>query len=87
MKPYEWSPVIHAYVYLLTKVPCEISYKNAKVYLDGNIFLKIRGKCISCLSNFFGQDNEQPVFESNVIIECTYSGNYMNCKCQKKGES
>lgn len=55
--------------------------------LVGNTFLKIRGKCISRLSNFFGQVNEQPAFESNVIIECTYSGNYMNCKCQKKKEN
>lgn len=84
LKPYEWSPIIHSYFYALTKLPCCISYKNAKVCPNGEIFLKINGKCTVCLSNFQGVVIDQPLSIDIVTIDCTYQGGFRHCESSNK---
>ncbi|CAI6375455.1 unnamed protein product [Macrosiphum euphorbiae] len=84
LKPYEWSPVIHNYFNALTKLPCSISYKNAKVCPNGEISLKIYEKCTVCLSNFQLVLIDQPLCTDIVTIDCTYEGGFRHCKSSNK---
>lgn len=50
LKPYKWTPIINEHFFEQTKLPCYITYKYAKIYREGAVFLDIMGSCFLCLS-------------------------------------
>lgn len=77
--PYQWTTIIHEHFFDLTKKPCPISYKYAKVFPMGHIYLKIFGQCTKCQSVLKGVVHNLPESNSRVLIKCSYSGSFDSC--------
>jgi len=59
-------------------------YKHAKIYPNGQIFLNILGHCSTCKSIFMGILNSCPDENVRVIIRCTMTGQFKNCRSYRK---
>lgn len=84
LQPYKWTSVIHEHFYEQTKLPCSISYKYAKIFQEGQVFLKIAGHCSACNSTLSGYLTSCPTVGSRAIIKCNIKGNFKSCKTHKK---
>lgn len=59
-------------------------YKHAKIYPNGQIFLNILGHCSTCKSIFTGILNNCPDENVRMIIRCTITGKFKNCRSYRK---
>lgn len=84
LTPYIWTPIINEHFFEQTRLSCALTYKYAKIYLNGQVFLDIIGHCSICMSNFKGIVIDKPESESRVIINCSYNGQFNSCKSGKK---
>lgn len=84
LKPYNWTSVIHEHFFEQTKLPCSMVYKHAKIYPNGQIFLNILGYCSTCKSIFTGILNNCLDENVRVIIRCTMTGQFKNCRSYRK---
>lgn len=80
LTPYQWTNIFHEHFFEQTKQSCPIVYKYAKICQTGNIYLKIFGQCSTCRSFLKGIVHNPPEPESRVVIECSYTGIFKNCK-------
>ncbi|KAF0749942.1 Uncharacterized protein FWK35_00013587 [Aphis craccivora] len=78
--PFQWTNIINDHFFDQTKKPCKIVYKYAKIYVMGNIYLKMFGRCAACQSIFKGLLQNPPEPDSRVIIQCSYVGLFEYCK-------
>jgi len=72
--PFQWTNIINEHFFEQTKKPCKMLYKYAKIYVMGNIYLKMFGRCAACQSIFKGLIQNPPEPDSRVIIQCSYVG-------------
>jgi len=84
LKPYNWTSVIHDHFFEQTKLSCAMQYKYAKIYPDGQQFLSILGICSICKSVFKGILDNCPDTDKRVIIKCSITGMFKNCRSNKK---
>lgn len=48
LNPDVWTTIIHSHFWEQTKIPCCVSYKRAKVYINGVYYCEFYGQCTSC---------------------------------------
>lgn len=84
LQPHKWTSVIHEHFYEQTKLPCSIVYKYAKIFQEGQVFLKIAGHCSTCNSTLSGNLASCPSVGSRVIIRFNIKGNFKSCRTHKK---
>jgi len=82
--PYEWTPIINEHFFEQTKLACCVKYQRAKIYPEGEFFLKIDGVCTFCKSIFKGCLTNEPNEESRVVIRFTLEGLYLQCTTRNK---
>lgn len=84
LHPHKWTSVMHEFFYEQTKLPCSIVYKNAKIYQEGQVFLKMSGYCSACESILTGILTSCPTQGSRVIIRCTLKRKFKSCRTNRK---
>lgn len=82
--PYEWTPIINEHFFEQTKLACCVKYHRAKIYPEGELFLKIDGICKFCKSIFKGCITNEPNEKRRVVIQCTMEGSYLQCTTRNK---
>jgi len=55
-----WTPVLAEHFWIHTELPCNLSFKRAKVYPIGQVYIKVIGRCSVCGSNFEGSALQRP---------------------------
>lgn len=55
-----WTPIIAEHFWIHTKLPCCLSFRRAKVSLNGDNYISIIGRCTACSSYFKGIISEKP---------------------------
>lgn len=60
----EWSHIIAEHFWELTHLQCCFTFKRAKVYPAGQIYVNIFGRCKICKSNFKGVIHHEPSSDS-----------------------
>jgi len=55
-----WTPVLAEHFWVHTELPCCISFKRAKVFPNGQVYVKVVGRCSVCESYFEGFVSQRP---------------------------
>lgn len=56
----KWSPILSEHFWVLTELPCCLSFKRAKVYPTGQVYIYVLGRCSICGSHFEGTVSQRP---------------------------
>lgn len=82
-KRHTWTSTLYEKIWLETKIPCAISFRNAKISQSG-IFVKVSGICPECKCIFSGRIANKPKIDENVVMECAIEGFDTNVVHKKK---
>lgn len=55
-----WTPILAEHFWIHTELPCNLSFKRAKVCPIGQVYIKVVGRCSVCESNFEGSVLQRP---------------------------
>lgn len=55
-----WTSILAEHFWEHTHLPCCLSFRNGKVYNNGNIYVIVIGRCTVCNSNFKGIVTNKP---------------------------
>ncbi|CAI6369604.1 unnamed protein product [Macrosiphum euphorbiae] len=63
-----WTPLLAEHFWEHTNLPCCISFKRAKVFTEGNVYICVIGRCSICCSHFKGFVKEKPSGNSSSEV-------------------
>lgn len=63
-----WTPILAEHFWEHTNFPCCLSFKRAKVFAEGNVYICVIGKCSICDSHFKGIVKEKPSENSRFVL-------------------
>lgn len=55
-----WTPILSEHFWVHTELPCCLSFKRAKVYPNGEVYIYVIGRCSICGSQFEGTISQKP---------------------------
>lgn len=84
LKPHEWTSLIHSKFYDVTRLPCKLRYHQSNIHDDGKVYLRLTGDCFSCKSVSIGDMFAMPKIDADVIINCSYEGEFHSCSTIQK---
>lgn len=67
-----WTPLLAEHFWEHTNLPCCISFKRAKVFTEGNVYICVIGRCSICCSHFKGIVKEKPSGNSRFVKLITF---------------
>lgn len=68
-----WTPLLAEHFWDHTNLPCCISFKRAKVFTEGNVYICVIGRCSICCSHFKGIVKEKPSGNSRFVKLITFN--------------
>lgn len=76
LQPGKWTNIFADKLWQQIKLPCAISFKRAKVYLNSNAkcYVCFKGKCDKCGARLEGILLNKPKKGNDVIFDCTLVG-------------
>lgn len=64
-----WTSIIAEHFWAHTKLPCCLAFRRSKVYMDGDVFITVVGRCSICESYFTGTIAEKPSDENRLVFK------------------